>query len=120
MSSDGGVLALREIERRLRVAERMAACLKDPRDPGQITHALADIIRFRLLMIAAGYEDGNDANSLRSDPLFKLAMDRLAMLPVGPLRHALSYLVAGSLLEGRKASYQIMTFPKPLFLSGWS
>lgn len=64
--------------------------------------------------------DGNDANSLRSDPLFKLAMDRLAMLPVGPLRHALSYLVAGSLLEGRKASYQIMTFPKPLFLSGWS
>ena len=36
LSSDGGVLALREIEQRLRVAERMAACLKDPRDPGQI------------------------------------------------------------------------------------
>ena len=75
LSSDGGVLALREIERRLRVAERMAACLKDPRDPGQITHALADIIRFRLLMIAAGYEDGNDANTLRSDPMFKMALD---------------------------------------------
>ena len=56
-------------------AERMAACLKDPRDPGQITHALADIIRFRLLMIAAGYEDGNDANTLRSDPMFKMALD---------------------------------------------
>jgi hypothetical protein len=36
LSSDGGVLALREIEQRLRVAERMAACLTDPRDPGQI------------------------------------------------------------------------------------
>ncbi len=75
LSSDGGVLALREIEQRLRVAERMAACLKDPRDPGQITHPLDDIIRFRLLMIAAGYEDGNDANTLRSDPMFKMALD---------------------------------------------
>jgi len=37
----------------------------DRRAPDQITHSLADIIRFRLLMIAAGYEDGNDANSLR-------------------------------------------------------
>ena len=75
LSSDGGVLALREIEQRLRVAERMAACLKDPRDPGQITHPLDDIIRFRLLIIAAGYEDGNDANTLRSDPMFKMALD---------------------------------------------
>jgi Transposase DDE domain group 1 len=37
--------------------------------PDQITHSLADIIRFRLLMIGAGYEDGIDANSLRSDPM---------------------------------------------------
>jgi len=47
----------------------------DRRAPDQITHSLADIIRFRLLMIAAGYEDGNDANSLRSDPMFKMALD---------------------------------------------
>jgi len=75
LSSDGGVLALREIEQRQRVAQRMAACIRDPRAPEQITHPLADIIRFRLLMIAAGYEDGNDANSLRSDPAFKMALD---------------------------------------------
>ena len=69
LSSDGGVLALREVEQRLRVADRLAACMIDPRAPDQITHSLADIIRFRLLMIAAGYEDGNDAYSLarRSD-----------------------------------------------------
>jgi hypothetical protein len=36
---------------------------------------MADIVRFRLLMIAAGYEDGNDADSLRSDPMFKMALD---------------------------------------------
>jgi hypothetical protein len=75
LSSDGGILVLREIEQRLRVADRLAACLQDPRLPDQITHSLADIIRFRLLMIAAGYEDGNDASSLRTDPMFKMALD---------------------------------------------
>jgi hypothetical protein len=77
LSSDGGVLALREAERRLGVADRIASCIADPRAPEQVTHSLADIIRFRLLMIAAGYEDGNDANALRVDPMFKLALDRL-------------------------------------------
>src|SRR3982751_1359442 len=76
LSSDGGVLALRAVEQRLRVADRIAACIKDPRAPDQITHTLADIIRFRLLMIAAGYEDGNDASDLRRDPLFKMALER--------------------------------------------
>ena len=76
LSSNGGVLALREVEKRLRVADRFAACIEDPRAPDQITHTLADIIRFRLLMIAAGYEDGNDAAALRRDPLFKMALDR--------------------------------------------
>ncbi len=75
LSSDGGIMVLREVEQRLRVADRMAACIEDPRAPDQITHTLADIIRFRLLMIAAGYEDGNDAHSLPSDPMFKLALD---------------------------------------------
>jgi hypothetical protein len=75
LSSDGGILMLREAEQRLRVANRLAGSIEDPRAPDQITHTLADIIRFRLLMIAAGYEDGNDANSLRVDPLFKMALD---------------------------------------------
>src|SRR5512132_57582 len=61
LSSDGGLLVLREIERRLEVADRLAACIDDPRDCESTVHTLADIIRFRLLMIAAGYEDGNDA-----------------------------------------------------------
>jgi hypothetical protein len=77
LSSEGGVLALREIERRLGVADRLAACLKDPRAPERVGHRLAEIIRFRMLMIAAGYEDGNDADALRRDPMFKLALDRL-------------------------------------------
>ena len=75
MSSDGGVLMLHEVEQRLRIADRFAGCIEDPRAPDQITHALADIIWFRLLTIAAGYEDGNDANGLRVDPIFKMAHD---------------------------------------------
>ena len=75
LSSDGGILALREVEQRLRVADRLASCIKDRRAQDQITHSFADIIRFRLLMIAAGYEDGNDASGLRSDPFFKMALD---------------------------------------------
>src|SRR6266481_3264066 len=77
LSSEGGLLALREIESRLGLADRLAACVKDPRAPERVVHRLAEIIRFRMLMIAAGYEDGNDADSLRADPMFKLALDRL-------------------------------------------
>src|SRR5438876_12065781 len=77
LSSEGGLLALREIERRLGLADRLANCLVDPRAPERVVHRLAEIIRFRMLMIAAGYEDGNDADSLRADPMFKLALDRL-------------------------------------------
>ena len=77
LSSDGGLLVLREIEQRFEVADRLAACIDDPRDPGSTVHTVADIIRFRLLMIAAGYEDGNDATGLRTDPVFKLALERL-------------------------------------------
>ena len=77
LSSNGGVLALAEVERRLRVAERLARCIDDPRGSGQVVHSLADMIGFRMKMIAAGYEDGNDANLLRSDPVFKMAQDTL-------------------------------------------
>ena len=77
ISSDAGVLVLREVEQRLGVAECLAACIDDPRLPERVRHGVADILRFRMLMIAAGYEDGNDADSLRHDPVFKLALDHL-------------------------------------------
>ena len=77
LSSNGGVLALAEVEKRLRVADRLARCIDDPRCPDQVVHSLADMIGFRMKMIAAGYEDGNDANRLRSDPIFKMAQDGL-------------------------------------------
>ena len=76
-SANGGLLTLREIEQRIGIAAHLAAPIADPREPTQVTHQIEDIIRFRMLMIAAGYEDGNDADVLRHDPMFKLAMGRL-------------------------------------------
>ena len=77
LTSDAGVLVLAEIERRLGIAERLSACLNDPRSPDRIRHDLAEMIRFRMLMIAAGYEDANDCDALRADPAFKMAVGRL-------------------------------------------
>lgn len=75
-SANGGVLLFQDVERRLNLADRLAACLHDPRQPGKITHPLDEILRFRMLAIVAGYPDGNDCDVLRGDPVFKLALDR--------------------------------------------
>lgn len=77
LTSDAGILVLAEIERRLGIAERLAGCLADPRDPTRIRHSLAEMIRYRMLTIAAGYPDGNDCDALRADPAFKMAVGRL-------------------------------------------
>src|SRR3954463_2432760 len=55
LTSDAGILLLAAIEQRLKIAERLAACLEDPRDPDRVRHGLAEMIRYRALLIAAGY-----------------------------------------------------------------
>jgi Transposase DDE domain group 1 len=77
LTSDAGVLLLAEIERRLGLAERLARCLADPRAPERVRHSLAEMIRFRMLLIAAGFPDANDCDALRIDPAFKMAVGRL-------------------------------------------
>lgn len=70
------MLLLAEIERRFRIAERLARCLEDPRSPERVRHGRAEMIRFRALLIAAGYEDASDCDALRVDPAFKMAVGR--------------------------------------------
>lgn len=77
LSSDGGVLILREIERGLKFAETLAGCMRDDRDPHRTIHTQAGMIRARMLAIACGYEDCDDLDELRHDPAFKLACERL-------------------------------------------
>jgi len=77
LTSDAGVMLLAQAERRLGLADRLAGLFADPRDPLRTIHSLASILRARILAIACGYEDGNDLDTLRSDPGFKLACGRL-------------------------------------------
>lgn len=83
LTSDGGVLLLAQAERQLGVAERLAACIADPRDPSRVVHDLGDILRARMLAIACGYEDANDLDTLRHDPGFKLALSKLPSGMIG-------------------------------------
>lgn len=76
MSSDGGLLVLGEVERRLNLAGMIAGQLRDDRDPMRVTHTYADMVRARMMAIAAGYEDCDDMDVLRSDPALKMACGR--------------------------------------------
>jgi hypothetical protein len=77
-SSDGGVLLLRSAEQRIGLVERMAACVPDARDPAKVEHPRSEQMLQRVLQIAMGYEDCNDADTLRDDPVFRAACDREA------------------------------------------
>jgi hypothetical protein len=55
MTSDAGILLLAAVEQRLEIAERLANRIEDPRAPERVRHTLAEMIRYRTLLIAAGY-----------------------------------------------------------------
>src|SRR6266545_6723580 len=77
LSSDAGVLLLRGAEKKLGLAKRLASCIRDRRKPDRIEHPLEEMLRLRMFAIAAGYEDADDCDSLRHDPVFKMAVGRL-------------------------------------------
>jgi hypothetical protein len=76
LSSDGGVIVLREIALKLGLAEVITGPLPDERDPMRVTHTYADMALARMSAIAAGYEDCDDLDALRTDPAFKIACGR--------------------------------------------
>ena len=76
ISSDGGLVLLRAAERRLGLAEALAGCIREWRDPALVVHTLPAMLRFRMFAIACGYEVADDCDALRTDPLFKLAVGR--------------------------------------------
>ncbi len=73
LSSDGGALLLREADRRLDLTRRVAECFADARQPGKVEHTVAEMVAQRVHGLALGYEDLNDHDRLRSDPLLALA-----------------------------------------------
>ncbi len=69
ITSDAGALLLREVEANTQIIKRFAKCFTDHRDPDRIEHALAELIAQRVYALALGYEDLNDHDQLRHDPL---------------------------------------------------
>jgi hypothetical protein len=88
LSSDFGALLLRGIDRQIGLTERLAAAVHDKRHPSYIDHPLRDLFAQRIYQLASGYADGNDANSLRHDPMFKLSVERLPLDPTQDLASA--------------------------------
>ncbi|MBF0369862.1 MAG: IS1380 family transposase, partial [Magnetococcales bacterium] len=76
VTSDGGVLLLRQTDRLLGLTAAVASCLKDYRDPDKVIHTVHDLVRQRVFGIALGYEDLNDHLTLRDDPGFQTGVDR--------------------------------------------
>ncbi len=83
ITSDAGGLLLRQLDDRLEVTAGFAACLLDERDPTRVVHDRHEQTRQRIYQIALGYEDCNDADTLRHDPLLKSVCDRTPNDPVG-------------------------------------
>src|SRR5215472_14158205 len=77
LSSDAGLVLLNDPDDQCGLTRDLAAVLRDPRDPRRVDFTLHDLLKQRVLQIAAGYEDANDANTLRHDPIFKVLLDRL-------------------------------------------
>jgi hypothetical protein len=76
ITSDAGALLLREVARPMRLFERMAAVIPDPRDPSKIEHDQQTLLAQRVIAIACGWEDLNDHHGLRIDPLMQVATER--------------------------------------------
>ncbi len=77
LTSDAGLLPIRQFDERIRLTVRFAAALVDRRDPTFVEHSLLSMVRQRIYGILADYEDQNDHDTLRRDPVFKIIADRL-------------------------------------------
>jgi Transposase DDE domain group 1 len=77
LTTDAGVLPIRQFDQQIRLTEQFAAALHDPRNPILVEQSLLSMVRQRIFGILAGYEDQNDHDTLRTDPTFKLIADRL-------------------------------------------
>jgi hypothetical protein len=77
VSSDGGVMLLRETELRTGILRRLAEQFTDYRDPERIEHSVAELVAQRVLGIALGYEDLNDHDELRGDAVLAVAVGKV-------------------------------------------
>ena len=81
LSSEGGLLLLREFDDKVGFSQGISDCIVDRRNPDYITHEMEDLVRERLYMLLQGYSDCNDATYLKTDPTFKAVLGRVESDP---------------------------------------
>ncbi len=81
LSSDFGPLLLRGVDRQIGLTAQLADAMEDRRHPSYIVHSIRALFAQRVYQMACAYADGNDANALRHDPMFKLGLDRRPLDP---------------------------------------
>src|SRR5690606_6826942 len=80
ITSNAGLLPLREVDRQHRLPRRLSKIVPDRRDPGRVQHGLQTLLAQRIYALAAGYEDLNDHDGLRHDYALQTAVNRLQPL----------------------------------------
>ena len=119
ISSDLGALLLAAVDRRIGLIDRLSVAITDSRHASYITHSMHDLLTQRIFQIASGYEDGNDANTLRHDPLFKLSAGRAPLYAVRLLACGATF----SRLEGSLRRCDIYRMARTLvlqFIAGYA
>lgn len=84
VSSDGGLLLMREVDRKLGLVADIAARLSEPRESGKVQHENETMLRQRVMALIAGWEDLNDAATLRTDPVHQVAAGSSEALASAP------------------------------------
>lgn len=108
ISSDAGGLLLREVEEKVGVLSRLAGCFTDYRDPGLVEHPVEALVKQRVYGIGLGYEDLNDHEQLRHDPLLAVLCDKPD--PSGQSR--LREQDRGKALAGKSTLNRLELFPQ--------
>src|SRR5438128_6314564 len=109
ISSDGGILLLRQTDKRLNLLPRLAECFLDGRNQNQVEHSVEEMLSQRIYGLALGYEDLNDHEQLRKDPLFGVLADRAEADTMLAGKSTLNRLESGA---GTKDRYKKITFWK--------
>ena len=84
VTSNGGVVLLREVDRRLKLTQRIASRLPDPRQAGKVDHSVLELLRQRVYALALGDADLNDHQALRHDMALQTALDTDCVLASAP------------------------------------
>ena len=109
ISSDGGAFLLRQTDQRLNLLPRLAECFLDGRNPEQVEHSILEMLSQRIYGLALGYEDVNDHEQLRKDPVFGILAGRENLEEPLAGKSTLNRLELGA---GTKDRYKKVTFWK--------